>query len=57
MPYDVLRRKWQWHLLTTLRKTLETDAVKRLVDVCFRKYPHGLVTNVQKGAVPSQSQS
>jgi hypothetical protein len=57
LPYDVLRRKWQWHLLTMLRKTLETDAVKRLVDVCFQKYPDGLVTNVQKGAVPSQYQS
>jgi len=52
LAYDVLRRKWQWHLLTMLRKTLETDAVKRLVDVCFQKYPDGLVTNVQKGAVP-----
>ena len=57
MPYALRRRKWQWHLLTMLRQTLQTDAVKRLVDVCFRKYPHGLVTNVQKGAVPSQSQS
>jgi Putative transposase len=27
------------------------------VDTCFRKYPNGLVTNVQKGAVPSQYQS
>jgi len=57
LPYELLRRKWQWHLLSTLRKTLETDAVKGLVDVCFRKYPNGLVTNVQKGTVPSQYQS
>ena len=57
LPYALLRRKWQWHLLSTLRKTLETDAMKRLVDVCFRKYPNGLVTNVQKGKVPSQYQS
>jgi hypothetical protein len=57
LPYALLRRKWQWHLLSTLRKTLATDAIKRLVDVCFRKYPKGLVTNVQKGAVPSQYQS
>src|SRR5205807_9562450 len=39
------------------RKTLATDAIKRLVDVCFRKYPNGLVTNVQKGTVPSPYQS
>ena len=54
VPYDLLRRKWQWHLLTMLRQTLKTDAVNRLVDACFRKYPDGLVPNVQKGAVPAQ---
>ncbi len=57
LPYELLRRKWQWHLLTMLRQTLKTDAVHRLVDGCFRKYPDGLVTNVQKGAVPAQYQS
>ena len=57
MPYALLRRKWQWHLLTTLRQTLKTEAINELVDVCFRKYPNGLVTNVQKGQVPSASQS
>jgi len=40
-----------------VRKTLATDAVHQLVDGCFRKYPNGLVPNVQKGQVPSQSQS
>ena len=23
LPYDLLRRKWQWHLLSMLRKTLK----------------------------------
>jgi len=57
MPYALLRRKWQWHLLTMLRQTLKTDAVHRLVDACFRQYPDGLVTNVQKGTVPAQAHS
>ena len=57
LPYELLRHQWQWHLMDTLRKTLETDAMKRLVDRCFRKYPGGLVANVQKGKVPSQYQS
>jgi Putative transposase/Transposase zinc-binding domain len=57
LPYDLLRRKWQWHFLSTVRKTLATDAIQQLVDACFRKYPDGLVTNVQKGQVPSQYQS
>src|SRR5215471_5330901 len=57
LPYALLRRKWQWHLLTMLRQTLKTDAIHQLVDACFKSYPKGLVTNVQKGTVPSQSQS
>jgi hypothetical protein len=57
LPYELLRRTWHWHLLSTLRTTLATDAIKQLVDVCFRKYPNGLVTNVHKGQVPSQYQS
>jgi len=57
LPYELLRHKWQWHLMDTFRKTLETDAMKRLVARCFRKYPGGLVANVHKGKVPSQYQS
>ena len=57
LPYALLRRKWQWHLLTMLRQTLQTDVITRLVDACFTQYPDGLVTNVQKGQVPSQYQS
>jgi hypothetical protein len=57
LPYALLRRKWQWHLLTMLRQTLKTEAINQLVDACFRTYPNGLVTNVQKGQVPSQAQS
>jgi hypothetical protein len=40
-----------------LHQTLKTEAMNQLVDTCFRKYPNGLVTNVQKGSVPSQYQS
>src|SRR6058998_2871077 len=57
LPYALLRRTWQWHLLTMLRHTLKTEPIQQLVDTCFRTYPNGLVTNVQKGAVPSQYQS
>ena len=57
LPYGLLRRKWQWHLLTMVRKTLKSDVINRLMDTCFRQYPQGLVTNVQKGQVPSQYQS
>jgi Putative transposase/Transposase zinc-binding domain len=57
LPYELLRHKWQWHLMATFRKTLATDEMKRLVDQCYRKYPGGLVANVQKGKVASHYQS
>jgi hypothetical protein len=57
LPYELLRHKWQWHLMDTFGKTLATDEMKRLVEQCFRKYPDGLVANVQKGKVPSPYQS
>ena len=40
-----------------VRQTRKTEANNRLVEACFTQYPNGLVPNVQKGAVPSQSQS
>jgi hypothetical protein len=57
VPYALLRRQWQWHLLTMLRQTLKTAAIDQLVDPCFGKYPDGLVTNVPKGALPAQAHS
>jgi len=57
LPYAVLRRPWQWHLLTMLRQTLKTDAIHQWVEGGCRKSPNGLVPNVHKGHVPSQYQS
>jgi Putative transposase/Transposase zinc-binding domain len=57
LPYALRRRKWQWYLLNMVRQTLKTEAINQLVDTCFKQYPNGLVTNVQKGQVPSQYQS
>lgn len=57
LPYALLRRQGQWHLLTMLRQTLRTEASAQLVARGFRPYPDGLVTTGQKGQVPAQSQS
>jgi hypothetical protein len=57
LPYALLRRTWQWHVLPMLRQTLKTEAVAQLVDACCRQYPNGLVTHVQKGALPAQAHS
>jgi Putative transposase/Transposase zinc-binding domain len=57
LPYPMLRRKWQWHLLTMLRQTVKTKEINRLVDACYTRYRNGFVTNVQKGDVPSRYES
>jgi len=40
--------------MTRFRRTLASETIEPLVDLCFRKYPNGLVSRVQKGNVPSQ---
>jgi len=57
LPYPLLRKKWQWYLLTMLRQRLKTPEINRLVDACYTRYRNGFVTNVQKGDVPSRYQS
>ena len=57
VPYPMLRKKWQWHLLTLLRQRVQTKAMHRLVDACYTRYRNGFVTNVQKGDVPSRYES
>jgi putative transposase/transposase-like zinc-binding protein len=57
VPYPMLRKKWQWYVLTMLRQTVKTQEIHRLVDACYTKYRNGFVTNVQKGDVPSRYES
>jgi hypothetical protein len=57
LPSALLRRKGPWPVRSTWRTTLAPDASKRLGEVGCRQSPHGLVTNVPQGAVPSQAQS
>jgi hypothetical protein len=37
LPYPMLRKKWQWYLLTMLRQTVQTQERKRLVDRCYTR--------------------
>lgn len=54
LPYRILHKKWQWHLLEMLREELDTEKIERLVDYCYKRYPNGFVANVQKGNVPNR---
>ena len=57
LPYTMLRKKWQWPLLTMLRQTVKTHEIKPLIAACYTRYRNGFVTNVQQGDVPSRYQS
>jgi len=57
VPYPMLRKQWQWYLLTMLRQTVKTQEMTRLVDACDTRYREGVVTNGQKGDVPARYQS
>lgn len=57
VPYRLLRKQWQWSLLTMLRQTVKTQEMKQLVEVCYPRSREGLVTNGQKGDVPARYQS
>ena len=50
--YEIIHKKWQYHLFSMIKSWFNTDAVNNLVDQLWRKYPKGLVANVSKGNVP-----
>jgi len=50
--YEIIHKKWQYHLFSMIKSWFNTEAVNNLVDQLWRKYPKGLVANVSKGNVP-----
>lgn len=52
IPFDMIHRKWQYHLLTMLRENVSDPAVEKEIDLAWRQYPKGFVAFVQNGQVP-----
>ncbi len=52
--YEVLRKKWQYYLLNMMKKLVPSQEMVQLVDVLWKRYPNGLVTNIKKGDVPEK---
>jgi hypothetical protein len=51
LPYEILHRKWQFHLLSMLRREVGS-AAQADIDHCWKTYRKGFVANIQKGEVP-----
>jgi hypothetical protein len=54
LPYQVLHKKWQYHLFEMLKEQVPTPEMYAKINALYLKYPKGLVANIQKGEVPKQ---
>jgi len=52
IPYDMMHKKWQYHLLKMLRENGSDCAIEKDIDRAWRDYPKGFVAFLQEGKVP-----
>jgi hypothetical protein len=52
IPYDMMHRKWQYHLLKMLKEKIDDPAVKKDSNKAWTDYPKGFVAFLQEGDVP-----
>jgi hypothetical protein len=53
IPYELLHRKWQYHLLTMLAQEVDPPTIQAQIDHGWKDYPQGFVAFLQKGDVPA----
>src|SRR4030067_1986931 len=53
--YEILHKKWQYHLFRMLKERVPTQEMRAKIDELYRKYPKGLVANIQKGETPQRT--
>jgi Putative transposase len=57
VPYDLLHRTWQTHVLELIAERLAGDAqVQSLVAELLRRYPNGFVAHLQGNVLPRMQQ-
>ena len=54
LPYELLHKKWQYHLFKMVKEQIPTEEMEVKIEELYRRYPNGLVANIQKGAVPKR---
>jgi len=53
-PYEIIHKKWQYHLLSMLKKQFGYSIYKQ-IDLLWKQYPQGFVGHVSKGKAPEYS--
>jgi len=56
IPYEIMHKKWQYHLLTMLKQKVSDPALKHDIDRAWTQYPNGFVAFLQPGEVPPGGQ-
>jgi hypothetical protein len=51
-PYEVIHKKWQYHLFGMIKSFWGTVEIEELVDELWDMYPNGLVAHITAGRVP-----
>jgi len=47
IPFEAMRKTWQYHVLTALKRVLpRSRKYRRLIDACFKKYKNGFVIHM-----------
>jgi hypothetical protein len=52
ISYEMMHKKWQYHLLKMLRENVSDPAIEKDIDRAWRDYPKGFVAFLQEGEVP-----
>jgi hypothetical protein len=52
IPYDLMHRKWQYHLLDLLRQEVDDPRVEQDIEHGWKGYPKGFVAHLEPGDVP-----
>jgi hypothetical protein len=52
IDFNLLHRKWQYHLLKMLRENIRSKEMDDEIDRCYKDYPNGFVAYIEKGEVP-----
>ena len=56
LPYKVMHRKWQYHLLTLLAQEVGRETIQADLDHGWKDYPKGFVAYLRPGQVPPGGQ-
>jgi len=53
IPYELIHRKWQYHLLTMLAEEVDRAKIQADIDSAWKNHPKGFVAFLEKAKVPA----